>query len=130
MSHDESLIPTDWFKKADSDLRASDILMREGSELGVAALLLQQAAEKYLKGYLLSRGWRLRRIHNLATLLNDVIVYNPDFERFRAVCQDVTQYYAQQRYPFMFTMVVSIESLESARAILQELFEKIRSEVR
>jgi HEPN domain-containing protein len=58
----ESLLPQDWFRKGDLDIRRSKILIDNDDPEG-AAFHLQQAIEKYLKGHLISRGWKLDRIH-------------------------------------------------------------------
>ena len=60
----ESRLPHDWFDKASKDLRRVEILLATEDVEG-AGFHLQQAAEKYLKGYLLGKGWPLRRIHDL-----------------------------------------------------------------
>jgi hypothetical protein len=40
--------------------------------------------EKFLKAFLLSRGWELERIHDLEALLNAALVYDSSFfESFR-----------------------------------------------
>lgn len=70
------------------------------ADLEGAGFNIQQAIEKYLKGYLLAQGWKLRRIHNLETLLNEAIIYDLSFEEFRVACQKITQYYIEERYPF------------------------------
>jgi HEPN domain-containing protein len=68
----ESFTPGAWFKRGDIDLKSAKILLREGA-LEVAAFHIQQSLEKYLKGFLLSKGWRLRKVHELDVLLNDAI---------------------------------------------------------
>jgi len=73
MPREESLYPQDWFAKARQDVRTVEILLREEGDAEVAGFHLQQAVEKYLKGYLLSQGWELERIHNLETLLNEAV---------------------------------------------------------
>jgi predicted nucleotidyltransferase len=55
MSASESLNPSDWFRKGDDDLRVAELLLRENEPLGIAAMLIQQGTEKYLKGYLLRK---------------------------------------------------------------------------
>jgi len=39
----------------------------------LAGFCLQQAVEKFLKAFLLSKGWKLRRVHDLNTLLDDAL---------------------------------------------------------
>lgn len=58
-----------------------------------AGFFLQQAVEKFLKAFLLSRGWELQRIHDLETLLNVVLAYDPSLEPFRSACQKITGFY-------------------------------------
>jgi HEPN domain-containing protein len=100
MRHKESLYPQDWFAKAQKDLHTVEILMREQGDAEVAGFHLQQAAEKYLKGYLLSQGWQLQRTHNLEVLLNEAVRFEPSLERFRDLCEKATDLYTLERYPF------------------------------
>ena len=63
----ESRYPNDWLALAEKDLlRVTRSLRDKDPEL--AAFYLQQAVEKFLKAYLLSKGWKLRRIHDLEAL--------------------------------------------------------------
>lgn len=48
--------------------------------------------EKFFKAFLLSKGWQLRRIHNLDALLDDAIMYDSSLERFHHVCQKITAF--------------------------------------
>ncbi len=95
----------EWFERANHDLDAARILIKENVYFDVVLFHIHQAVEKYLKGYLLSQGWELRRIHNLDTLLNEAIIYEPSLEEFRLPCQKITEYYVEERYP----LVVSSE---------------------
>ena len=67
----ESLYPADWFRVGDRDLRRARYLL-EGSDHEGAAFFVQQAVEKYVKGFLLARGWTLRRIHDIEVELDGV----------------------------------------------------------
>jgi HEPN domain-containing protein len=126
MPDKESFIPKDWFKKAEEDLRAAEILLKEES-LGIAGFLLQQAVEKYLKGYLLSRGWELKRIHDLVDLLNEVVTYDKSFDIYRSTCQQITEYYTEERYPFLDTSELTREEIETALNEAKSLRDKIRA---
>ena len=64
MEHSESSYPADWVRIAEKDWKRVEMLLNEGDP-GLAGFCLQQAGEKFLKAFLLSRGWQLRRIHNL-----------------------------------------------------------------
>lgn len=60
---------------------------------------MQQAAEKGLKAFILARGGDLRRTHDLDALLDVASSFDPELERHRGVCERVTLYYIQERYP-------------------------------
>lgn len=115
----ESRYPQDWFAQGERDLRRVRVRLAEG-DLADAAFHLQQAVEKYLKGYLLSKGWRLRRTHNLHTLLEEAARHHPDLKRFQGACQEITAYYFLDRYPF-FAGAPSREEIEVSLRVAEEL---------
>lgn len=98
MSRGESLYPDDWFRIAAEDLERVAKRLTEG-DTDDAAFRLQQAVEKYLKGFLLTRGWTLKRTHDVTTLLNEAVRYDRRLERFRTLCRRVASYYVVERYP-------------------------------
>ena len=120
----ESLYPQDWFRIGDKELKRAENLFKLGDFEG-AGINIQQAIEKYLKGFLLSKGWNLRRIHNLETILNDVIKYEPTLEKFRQDCRKITYYYIEGRYPFFISSELTHDeirnSLESAKSLIDEI---------
>ncbi len=73
--------------------------MLEKGDAEAAGYFLQQSLEKYLKAFLLQHGWRLRKIHELDALLDDVSKYNSALEHFRDLCERVSGYYLAVRYP-------------------------------
>jgi HEPN domain-containing protein len=98
MPAEESRYPSDWLRVAEKDLSRVACLLAAHDAEG-AGFHLQQALEKMLKAYLLSRGWSLRRIHDLPTLLNDAVVFDPGLEPYRAACRTITGFYIAERYP-------------------------------
>ena len=94
----ESLYPDDWFRIAAQDLERAAKRLAEGDNED-AAFRLQQAVEKYLKGFLLTRGWVLKRTHDVSALVTEAVRYDRRLERFRALCRQVAGYYIIERYP-------------------------------
>lgn len=121
----ESFLPKDWFKKAQIDLKSSEILLSSG-ELETAAFHIQQAVEKYLKGYLLSEGWRLKRTHDLVELLNTAVGYGPSLESFREFCMVATEYYTEERYPFMITSKLKKAEIKLMLEKIKKLIKEIK----
>lgn len=128
MKDKESQLPKDWFHKGDIDIRRAEILL-ENNDAGGAAFHLQQALEKYLKGYLIGRGWKLQRIHDLEDLLDYAVEYNKKFEDFRVLCQEVTEYYIEERYPFLMSSELTRDEvrlrIEKAKEFILRLKEGI-----
>lgn len=87
-----------WLEKADIDLRRVPLRLEEGDG-DDAAFHLQQAIEKYLKAFLLAKGWQLKKVHDLEALLDEAIRHTPKLEIFRDLCAEVTGYYIVERYP-------------------------------
>jgi len=93
-----SLYPPDWMKYARKDWRRIFAMLNDNDIEG-AAFFIQQALEKYIKTFMLQRGWLLRKIHDLDALLDDATEYNPSLESFRTLCKRVSGYYLIERYP-------------------------------
>lgn len=62
--------PEAWFDFARRDLARAELFLRE-RDPAACVFYLQQAAEKFLKGRLIGAGWKLRKTHDLLTLLDE-----------------------------------------------------------
>ena len=58
--------PRHWLEAAKERLQSADHLHTLEGPSSAVVELLQEAVERYLKGYLISHGWSLRRIHDLS----------------------------------------------------------------
>ena len=67
-----------------------------------------------------SRYW----IHDLERLLDDAVLFENDFERFRKICQEITSYYMEERYPF-FVSEPNKEEVAEALAMAKEFVKRI-----
>lgn len=121
----ESLYPADWLRIAERDLQRVVHLLA-AQDPAAAGFFLQQAVEKFLKAYLLSRGWALERIHDLEVLLNATLAYDPSLEVFRPVCQKITGFYIVERYPLLMESALTEEDVRDALKEVEALIEKLR----
>lgn len=129
MSATESSLPDDWFDHGDLDLQAAEILLRQGGPLSIVAFHLQQALEKYLKGFLLAQGWPLRRVHDLELLIQEAIARDADFGPFLAPCQRIAEYYIETRYPIGVRSPLHSEVLETELSTACALIHLIRQKM-
>lgn len=91
--------PFDWFYLAADRLRAADTVYQHDGITLSGVELLQEAVERYLKGYLVSKGWRLDRTHDLRKLLNEASQYDTTFLRFTELATSLTEQFWAQHYP-------------------------------
>ncbi len=120
----ESSLPEDWFKKGEDDKQAVGILIEHGGKSSVAAFLIQQMLEKYMKGFLLSKGWKLKRTHDLEELLDEMVEFDKSFEKFREIAQKATAFYFLERYPF-FSEELNREEVKNTFLESLKLIKKI-----
>lgn len=128
MPREESLYPADWLRLAERDWKRVERLLDE-HDPELAGFCLQQAVEKFLKAFLLARGWQLRRIHDLEALLDDAVTHDASLEDCRAVCQKITPFYFVERYPFIVETGMIEEDVRSSLEQVKELIEKLRGKI-
>lgn len=91
--------PSDWFLLGRERLEAADAVRSARGVCNSAVELLQESVERYLKGYLVSTGWPLQRIHNLSTLLDAAVQRDARFKAFADLCEGLTAQFWEQHYP-------------------------------
>jgi len=111
MSSPTSLYPLEWIAFADRDWRRTQVLLNEDDAKG-AGFHLQQALEKYLKGFLLAKGWRIKRTHELETPLVEAVKYDSSLKAFRKLCEKISTYYFSERYPKSLDSDTTTEEVE------------------
>lgn len=98
---DKADLVSGWIRKADSDLLALDASLNAGA-LDAACFHAQQAAEKYLKAYLVQQGVEFPLTHNLSKLLELCATINPSFRSLESIAKPLTPYAVEMRYDSEF----------------------------
>lgn len=128
MKNENSVTFEDWFEKGDADVRIAGILL-EKEEIEGAALHIQQALEKYLKGYIVYRTGNVRYVHDLSELLDEAVKYDNDLLMHKDFLHSVTTYYIGSRYPGGFYVGFDEEEVELAFATMNEIIEHIKRRI-
>ncbi len=123
---DRTKIVEEWFDKGKHDIEGAEILFESGHYTDTIAMLIQQAIEKYLKGFLLFNGWRLEKIHDLEKLVTEAVVFEPTFEVYLDFARKITTYYIEERYPPGPAVDYPREEIEESLAIANKIIEKIK----
>jgi HEPN domain-containing protein len=92
--------PEAWFSKAESDyLTIRKGMVGDDVPWDAVAFHAQQAAEKYLKGFLVARGSVVPKIHDLVSLLTHCRRHDPSLESLSADAELLTRLGWASRYP-------------------------------
>ena len=97
--HSDENDPNDWFYSAMDRLRPADSLWRTEGFTHSGIELLQEAMERYLKGFLIAKGLRLARTHDLRRLVQDACAYHAGFSRSQTMSKELTEEFFAHHYP-------------------------------
>ncbi|MCI0585566.1 MAG: HEPN domain-containing protein [Planctomycetes bacterium] len=110
-----------WRRKAAEELRAAEALLRIGDPpYALVCFHAQQAAEKVLKGWLVSRGLEPPRTHDLLLLALLAADLDPRFREIGELSAPLTPLAVGPRYPGDFPEPgerEALQALERAKAI-------------
>jgi HEPN domain-containing protein len=92
--------PQRWLRFAEGDLLVAEHEMHMSSPVyHTVCFLCQSAAEKFLKGFLISRGWFLEKTHDIVELLGWCTNYDADLATLVAEGSLLNEYIVAGRYP-------------------------------
>jgi len=126
MPDKDSLYPVDWIRIAEKDWKRVRQLV-DLDDADAAGFFLQQSIEKFLKAFLLSNGWQLKRIHDLEPLLNESLPFDSALEQYRAIVQKISAFYFIERYPLVTETGITEEDVKEAFIEVQGLVDIIKS---
>lgn len=111
----------EWVQKAEGDLIVAEreLNARKSPVYDACCYHCQQAAEKYIKAFLISVKQNPPRIHNLVELLNVCLKQDRTFEMIRLDLELLNAYAVEIRYPGeTATKDEAREAVQSARRVL------------
>ncbi len=132
MKDEYRLIAQEWFSKAESDYNFAKSSFEEFDDFySQMCLLCHDAAEKYLKAYIISSGNKPERIHDLVALLNECVRISnkAEFQSTEDYCRLLNRYYIPLKYPSHYPLVTkkqakaALESVEKVRDIVRQEIE-------
>lgn len=118
----------EWLKKAEEDFAFASSILPDTTFYAQVCFHFQQAAEKYLKSYIVGKKLEFRKIHELRKLLKICEKDNASFSSFFDECDFLSPFYVDSRYPVHWPATVSKEeALKAQEAALKikNLIEKL-----
>lgn len=120
----------DWFEMANKDLKGAKILYEYQGDYGLVLFHLQQAVEKYFKGYLICETGILQDGHSLIKLCKKASAYNDGFRKFIKDCAFLNGYYIETRYPAEDPLIAEDEDVKDGLEFTEEIINFIEENTR
>jgi len=111
-----------WLEKASEDFTFSSSILPETTFYAQVCFFFQQAAEKYLKAYIVKYNLEFKKIHDLTELLEICKAHNSSFSELLDECVYLNAFYIEPRYPVHWPAAVSKEEALGA----QEAAKKVK----
>lgn len=122
--------PQNWVARADSDLlNIRNNLGAEEIPWDTICFHAQQAAEKMLKAYLVSRGQAAGRTHDLVALLAEVVAAGGSLQDLEQDCRLLTPYAVMLRYPGVVGEPSEQEGRQAVAAA-DRIYKRVRAALR
>ena len=93
-------IVREWLGKADEDFEFARVNLQVRKPFCAQICFhFHQAAEKYLKAYIIAYELEFLKIHDLSMLLRICLSKDPSFEELHEACEYLNAFYIEARYP-------------------------------
>lgn len=116
----------DWLEKGEHDLEDAQRLLENDGYTDTICFLAQQAAEKYLKGYLVFKKINPRPLHHLEELAKDCAGFEKGFLDWLDECRVLTRYYIETRYPPLVPIEYSKTEAKKAIKTAEDIIEFVK----
>jgi len=120
--------PKAWIRFAEGDLAVAMREMQSESPVyHTICFLCQSATEKFIKGYLISVGWKLEKTHDIVELLGHCASYDEELGSLITEGAVLNEYIVAGRYPGdVFTEHIDNEATEEALAAAKRIGSRVR----
>ncbi len=124
------LIVDKWLEKAEEDFGFATVNLKEEKEFyDQICFHFHQAAEKYLKAYIIANKLRFEKTHNLPFLLSICAEKDKSFFRLKDSCDFLDGFYIEARYPVVWAAKTSkkdaLKAYEETKRIREFVLKKL-----
>lgn len=123
---DNKQISKEWFEFAKRDLESAKFLMNMYPRpIEIICYHCEQSAEKYLKGYLIYKGSKVERTHDLILLNKKCLNLDLNFKLIQEQCIELVPFGISVRYPYQLEvseedMILAIKSSEEIQKFIED----------
>lgn len=117
----------EWLTQADEDFEFASVSLDEHDRFySRICFHFQQAAEKYLKAYIIANNLPFRKIHDLTQLLKICQRGDNSFTELSDETQLLTDYYVNTRYPAFWPVGTTRQETEKAKLAASNIRDFVR----
>jgi len=114
-------IVKEWLEKAEQDFEFACSCIEDTSYFAQICFHFQQAAEKYLKAFIIANKLQFRPVHNLLELLEICKQIEADVEKLRQACQFLNPFYIDTRYPVHWPTQYDKDTADKAKQTTDQI---------
>ncbi|KKS41201.1 MAG: HEPN domain protein [candidate division CPR1 bacterium GW2011_GWA2_42_17] len=124
------LLTKRWLYRADQDFGFASLSSGNGCEYyDQPCFFFQQAAEKYLKAYLIHGDLPFEKIHDLLRLLEVCSQEDASFKELEDEAAVLNRFYVETRYPEPVFVKFTREDMYKARSAVQKIQQLVRGKL-
>lgn len=127
MTH--KLVVLEWLYKADEDFGFAKTSLEQTKYFDQVCLHFHQAAEKYLKAYIVKFDLKFEKLHDLVKLLTICAAHDPSFRILEEDCRFLTPFYFEIRYADEVFITCKKEQAEEAYRRTKEIRGLIKEKI-
>ncbi len=117
---DERIVSS-WLKSADEDFEFAVLSLEDSTFYAQIYFHFQQAAEKYLKTFIIANDLEFKKIHDLTVLLKICVSKNNHLESLIDECRFLNRFYIVTRYPVHWSESFTEEDGEGAKTAAEKI---------
>jgi len=123
----DSQVIREWLKKADEDFEFAVSVLEDSTFYAQICFHFHQAAEKYLKAFIVARDLEFKKIHDLPVLLKSCVVKEPGLQILLDDCKRLNRFYIDSRYPVHWPTEYTKEEALKARTATEHIRDVVKS---
>lgn len=128
---DTKTLASRWLAKAEEDFGFASVSLSDASNyFSQICFWFQQAAEKFLKAFLVFHNYKPPRIHSIETLIQIAARYDSEINQFMEEGQFLTPIYIRTRYDVQLPSGYTREDAEKAQEAAKKIGDFVKEKLR
>ena len=120
-------VVSEWLKKSDEDFEFATSIIEDSTYYAQICFHFHQAAEKYLKSFIIACDLEFKKIHDLPVLLKLCLTKSPDLKAVMNDCKFLNRFYIDTRYPVHWPTQYTKEEALKAKTATEHIREVIKN---